>query len=82
MEGEKGIQVKRGRAKAKVCHPLDIFRFLLSLRVRQKKHPCVLEFRRQHVCLVLQGSDRCTVTASPQNTAHPQVGLINLARHC
>lgn len=40
------------------------------------------EFRKRHVCLMLQGSDRCTVTASPQNTAHPQVGLINLARHC
>lgn len=47
-----------------------------------KKRLCVAEFRKRHVCLVLQGFDRCTVTASPQNTAHPQVGLINLARHC
>lgn len=47
-----------------------------------KKRLCVAEFRKRHVCWVLQGFDRCTVTASPQNTAHPQVGLINLARHC
>lgn len=35
----------------------------------------VLKFRKRRVSLVLRGSDRCVETASPQNTAHPQVGL-------
>lgn len=51
---------------------LHAFRFFS----RDKKETSwVLKFRKQHVSLVVRGSDRYLVTASPQNTAHPQVGL-------
>lgn len=42
---------------------------------KTKEKSWVLKFRKRRVSLVLRGSDRCVETASPQNTAHPQVGL-------
>lgn len=42
---------------------------------KTKRKSWVLKFRKRRVSLVLRGSDRCVETASPQNTAHPQVGL-------
>lgn len=81
--GEGGCRGEPGQKQKYVNFKIFLGFFLSLLTERQKKkHPCVSEFRKRRVFLVLQGSDRCTVTASPQNTAHPQVGLINLARHC
>lgn len=48
--------------------------FLSSLRAT-KETSWVLKFRKRRVSLVPRGSDRSVVTASPQNAAHPQVGL-------
>lgn len=51
------------------------FQTFLNSLLETKETSWVLKFRKQRVSLVLRGSDRCVVTASPQNTAHPQVGL-------
>lgn len=51
------------------------FQTFLSSLQETKETSRVLKFRNRHVSLVPLSSDRCVVTASLQNTAHPQVGL-------
>ena len=70
----------------------DILRLVLGLLAQRGKtwgatpppppQPRASELRKSTSASCCTAPDRCTETASPQNTPHPQVGLINLERHC